>query len=78
MNLLTTISNSLMEGFFPKGWDLAKIDGLGGISGEELLTKKSWWSPGFYPVSCQNLADPGSQRLSGNLANHARVDHSTN
>ncbi len=26
MNLLSTLSGSLMEGFFPKGWDLAKID----------------------------------------------------
>ena len=26
MNLLTTLSGSLMEGFLPAGWDLAKID----------------------------------------------------
>ena len=26
MDLLTTISGSLMEGFLPAGWDLKKID----------------------------------------------------
>ena len=26
MNLLTTFAGSMMEGFLPKGWDLAKID----------------------------------------------------
>jgi len=57
MNLLTTLSNSLMEGFFPKGWDLAKIDGLAEVSGVELHAKKSWWSPGFQPIACQNLSD---------------------
>ena len=57
MNLLTTLSNSLMEGFFPKGWDLAKIDGLAEVSGVELHAKKSWWSSEFQPISCQNLSD---------------------
>lgn len=41
MNLLTTLSNSLMQGFFPKGWDLAKIDGLAEVSGSDLLSKRA-------------------------------------
>ncbi|NBS89006.1 glucosamine-6-phosphate isomerase, partial [bacterium] len=57
MNLLTTLSNSLMQGFFPKGWDLAKIDGLAEVSGADLLSKKSWWNPEFKPIPCQNLGD---------------------
>ena len=27
MDLLSTLKGSLLEGFFPAGWDLAKIDG---------------------------------------------------
>lgn len=57
MNLLTTLSNSLMQGFFPKGWDLAKIDGLAEVSGSDLLSKKSWWNPEFKPIPCQSLGD---------------------
>ena len=26
MNLMDTLSGSLLEGFFPAGWDLAKMD----------------------------------------------------
>ena len=26
MNFLTTVKNSLLEGFYPAGWDMAKID----------------------------------------------------
>ena len=28
MDLIDTLSGSLMEGFFPAGWDLARIDSL--------------------------------------------------
>ena len=28
MDLLSTLSGSMLEGFFPAGWDLAKIDRL--------------------------------------------------
>ncbi|MCY2969268.1 MAG: glucosamine-6-phosphate isomerase [Planctomycetota bacterium] len=57
MNLLTTLSNSLMQGFFPNGWDLGKIDGLAEVSGCDLVSKKSWWNPEFKPIPCQNLGD---------------------
>ncbi len=57
MNLLTTLSNSLMQGFFPNGWDLGKIDGLAEVSGSDLVSKKSWWNPEFKPIPCQNLGD---------------------
>ena len=57
MNLLTTLSNSLMQGFFPNGWDLGKIDGLAEVSGFDLVSKKSWWNPEFKPIPCQNLGD---------------------
>ena len=57
MNLLTTLSNSLMQGFFPNGWDLGKIDGLAEVSGSDLVSKKSWRNPEFKPIPCQNLGD---------------------
>lgn len=37
MNFLTTINGSLLEGFYPKGWDLAKIDACCALSAKELL-----------------------------------------
>lgn len=57
MNLLTTISGSLLEGFFPAGWDLAKIDRLADTAPSELLKRESWWNPRFEPFPCATVAD---------------------
>ncbi len=54
MDLLTTISGSLMEGFLPRGWDLAKIDGLAALPA---TARQTWWHPQFQPVGCATLED---------------------
>lgn len=57
MNLLTTIAGSLMEGFLPAGWDLARIDACCAHPPEAVEDRQSWWNPGFEPVRCDSLAD---------------------
>lgn len=57
MNLLTTFKGSMMEGFLPQGWDLAKIDQLAEISGASLTQSESWWNAKFEPFQCATLAD---------------------
>jgi glucosamine-6-phosphate deaminase len=57
MNLLTTLAGSLMEGYFPAGWDLHKIDRLGAVAQADLARRCSWWHPQFEPVACANVAD---------------------
>lgn len=57
MNLLTTLAGSLMEGFFPAGWDLARIDRLATLSGAELTHRELWWNPHFEPVLCRSFED---------------------
>lgn len=57
MDLLSTLSGSLLEGFFPAGWDLARIDRLGGLSTTELIRREKWWHAQFEPVACASLAD---------------------
>jgi glucosamine-6-phosphate deaminase len=57
MNLLSTISGSLMDGFFPKGWDLARIDRLGALTGEDVVRRERWWHAQFEPVPCDSFAD---------------------
>src|SRR5262249_28796629 len=56
MNLLTTLAGSLMEGFFPAGWDLARIDRLADAAGAELVRRCAWWHPQFEPVACATVA----------------------
>jgi glucosamine-6-phosphate deaminase len=57
MNLLTTLRGSMMEGFFPSGWDLAKIDHLASASPGDLGKRQSWWHPEFEPVACASYED---------------------
>jgi glucosamine-6-phosphate deaminase len=57
MDLLQTLPGSMMEGFFPRGWDLAKIDRLAAAPPADLGRREAWWNAGFEPVACATLAD---------------------
>jgi glucosamine-6-phosphate deaminase len=57
MNLLTTFAGSMMEGFLPAGWNLAKIDGLAGAPPETLTNRETWWHKDFEPVACGSYED---------------------
>jgi glucosamine-6-phosphate deaminase len=57
MNLLTTYAGSMMEGFLPRGWDLAKIDACCSHPPEAIYDPCPWWHPEFEPVACATLAD---------------------
>lgn len=57
MDLLTTISDSLMEGFFPAGWDLKKIDACVDPDPATIGKRQKWWHRGFEPVPCSSYAD---------------------
>ncbi|MDF2717808.1 MAG: glucosamine-6-phosphate deaminase [Paenibacillus sp.] len=55
MDLFTTLKGSLMESFFPKGWDLQKIDRCAGVPPEETLKREAHWNDDFRPVPCSSL-----------------------
>ena len=55
MNLITTLSGSLLEGFFPAGWDLAKIDACVDDDPTTIEKRQSWWHKKFEPVLCESL-----------------------
>jgi len=57
MNLLTTFAGSMMEGFLPRGWDLARIDACCALPPETIDDRQSWWHPRFEPVACGSIAD---------------------
>jgi glucosamine-6-phosphate deaminase len=57
MNLLTTFAGSMMEGFLPRGWDLAKIDACCAHPPSTIDERQSWWHPRFEPVGCGSIAD---------------------
>ncbi len=56
IDLMSTIQGSLCEGFYPKGWDIKRIDEC--IKGpDEVLERQSHWHPGFEPASCESLQE---------------------
>lgn len=57
MDLLDTIKGSLVENFFPAGWDLKKIDECCSNPPEEITKRQDFWNKDFTPISCDNIND---------------------
>lgn len=57
INLLTTLKGSMLEEYFPKGWDLAALDELCSRAPESIDDRERWWNKQFKPVACESLAD---------------------
>ncbi|GHU65999.1 hypothetical protein AGMMS49983_14750 [Clostridia bacterium] len=53
MDLLSTIKGSSMEGYFPAGWDLKRLDDCCAHGPEEIYDRQDFWHKGFKPVSCE-------------------------
>lgn len=57
MDLLSTMADSLMEGFFPKGWDLKKLDACCSHDPAQITQRQSFWNDSFTPLPAENVAD---------------------
>ena len=57
MNLVDTIKGSLLEDFFPKGWDLKKIDKCCSNAPGTITQRQAWWNKDFNPVSCNTIEE---------------------
>lgn len=51
MNFMTTVKGSLLEGFYPAGWDMDRIDACC----EKGVQREEFWNDMFEPVSCANI-----------------------
>jgi len=57
INFLNTVKGSLPEDFYPKGWDLAKIDACCSHNPEDITVRQPFWNKDFSPVLCDNIHD---------------------
>lgn len=57
MNFLDTQNGSLLEGFYPEGWNMEKIDKCCSYPPEEITERQEFWNSDFFPVSCDNIHD---------------------
>jgi len=53
MDFLSTVKGSLLEDFYPKGWDMAKIDACCDMG----VKRESFWHKDFQPIECDNIND---------------------
>lgn len=53
MNFNSTVKGSLLENFYPVGWDMEKIDKCCDMG----VKRESFWNDGFTPVECESLGD---------------------
>lgn len=57
MNFLDTVKGSLLEGFFPAGWDMKKFDECCSNPPEEITKRQDFWNKDFNPIKCDNIYD---------------------
>lgn len=57
MDLTSTIKGSLLEKFFPTGWNLKKIDKCCSNKPETITNRQTWWNKGFEPIPCNTLEE---------------------
>lgn len=53
MNFMTTVEGSLLEGFYPVGWDMNKIDQCC----DKGVERETFWNNAFSPVECASIDD---------------------
>src|ERR1035437_204438 len=57
INMLTTIKGSLLEGFYPAGWDVRKLDRMCGLGLKGVLKRAGFWNKGFLPVAVKDVGE---------------------
>ena len=57
MDFNSTVKGSLLEGFYPEGWDFEKIDACCSNAPESITEKQDFWNDNFTPISCDSVAE---------------------
>jgi len=57
INMLTTIKGSLIDGFYPKGWNLKKIDRCCAMGLKKLTTPAKHWNKKYKPVTVRSVEE---------------------
>ena len=58
LSMLNTIAGSRLEGFYPRGWDLKRIDACCAMSMQQLTTPSKHWHRDFKAIPVDAIADP--------------------
>ena len=56
MDFMSTVKGSMLEGFYPAGWDMAKIDECCNPN-NKVEERQDFWHKDFNPVRCETLGE---------------------
>ena len=71
MDFNSTVKGSLLEGFYPEGWDFEKIDACCSHKPSEVLDRQDFWNKDFSPVMCSSL-DEFNVKMGHEIANEIK------
>ena len=57
MDFMNTVKGSLLEGFYPAGWDMTRIDACCSQDPSSVLEPQPFWHKEFQPIPCETVAD---------------------
>ena len=57
MDFNSTVKGSLLEGFYPEGWDFEKIDKCCSNAPESVTERQAFWNENFTPIMCDALGE---------------------
>lgn len=57
MDFNSTVKGSLLEGFYPEGWDFEKIDKCCSNAPESATERQAFWNKDFNPIQCDTLGE---------------------
>ena len=57
MDFNSTVKGSLLEGFYPEGWDFEKIDKCCSNKPEDITERQGFWNKDFTPIECKELGE---------------------
>ncbi|PYI56441.1 glucosamine-6-phosphate isomerase [Paenibacillus flagellatus] len=57
MNFIMTVEGSMLEGFYPAGWDMDRIDRCCAHEPEAIGERQPFWHRDFAPVVCDSVSD---------------------
>ena len=57
ITMINTLKGSLLDGFYPAGWDMARIDACCANSPGEIGERQPHWHEDFRPVACDTIYD---------------------
>ena len=77
MNFNSTVKGSLLEGFYPKGWDFEKIDECTSHSPEEIKERQLFWNKDFNVEECNDVNE-FNVKMGHEIANEIRKANAKN